>query len=345
MTTDWLLYIAVFACSFAVSLFSTPLAKKISVKLGAIDYPRARGMHKEPLPRMGGIAIVLGFMLTMGFVVLYLEELRTTQFLGFVIGALIIVVLGMLDDIYTLSAKAKLAVQIVAALVVIFTGTTIKLVFWPVSTFLYNFDIPITLVWIVGVTNAVNLIDGVDGLAAGVSSIASLCLMTLCVISGSAVAVVFTAALAGACLGFLPRNFSPAEVIMGDTGSTFLGFVLAVSSIMGVYKSYALLAVVIAVLALALPILDTLFAMVRRALNGKPIMSPDRGHLHHRLIDAGYSHKQTVVILYGLSAVTGVIAILIAVRDLRATAVVLLSLFVLFLMIYAYRKRVGQGKE
>lgn len=341
MTHNWLLYIAAFACSFAVSLLATPLARKISIKLNAIDYPKARGLHKEPIPRMGGIAIVLGFMAAMCFVVFFLEELRTTQFLGFIIGALIIVVLGMLDDVYSLSAKTKLAVQIVAALIVIFTGTTIGLVIWPIKTFLDNFDIPITLVWIVGVTNAVNLIDGVDGLAAGVSSIASLCLMALCIISGSAVAVVFSATLAGACLGFLPRNFSPADVIMGDTGATFLGFVLAVSSIIGVYKSYALLSVVIAVLALALPIFDTLFAMIRRFLKGKPIMSADRGHLHHRLIDSGYSHKQTVVIMYGLSAITGTIAILIALRDLRATLIVLLSLGVLFLMIYAYRKRIG----
>ncbi len=339
MTHNWLLYIAAFASAFAVSLLATPFAKKLSIKVGAIDYPKKRGMHKEPIPRMGGVAIVLGFVITMAVLSPFVYELRSMQFVGFIIGALIIVVVGMLDDIYSLSATAKLAFQIVAAVIVIFTGTKIDFVTWP---FVANFSflsVPITLIWIIGVTNAVNLIDGVDGLAAGVSSICALCLLVLCVLSGTPLAVMLTATLAGSCFGFLPRNFSPAEVIMGDTGALFLGFVLSTTSIIGVFKGYAILSVVIAVLVLALPIFDTLFAMIRRALNGKPIMEADRGHLHHRLIDSGLSHSMAVIILYGLSAICGLGAILIALKDIRALLVFFLFIGVMLSMIYVYRKR------
>jgi len=342
MTHNWLLYIAAFACSFAVSLFMTPIARKISIKLKAIDYPKARGVHKEPIPRMGGIAIVLGFMVAMGMLVFFMPEIRSRQFVGFIIGGFMIVALGMIDDIYHLRARWKLIGQIVVAVVVVMTGTRVEFLEWPIPDFLDRLDIPLTMIWVVGLINAVNFIDGVDGLAAGVSSIAGLSLTALCIISGSPVAVVFATTLAGSCLGFLPRNFSPADVIMGDTGAMFLGYVLAVTSILGVYKSYALLAIVIAVLVLALPIFDTAFAILRRALTRKPIMKADRGHLHHRLIDRGFSHAQTVVILYILSAVMGIIAVLIAIRDLRATIIVLVSIVVLFLMIYAYRKRVDK---
>jgi len=143
-------------------------------------------------------------------------------------------------------------------------------------------------------------------------------------------------------MGFLPRNFSPAEVFMGDTGALFLGYVLSVSSIIGVYKAYTVLSIVIAVLVLALPILDTLFAMLRRFIKGKPIMQADRGHLHHRLIDAGYSQRRAVVVLYGLSAIAGVIAIVIAIQDLWVTLIVLGFLLVMLLMLYVYRNRMNQ---
>ncbi len=345
MTHNWLLYMAAFATSFAISLLATPFAKKMSFKLKAIDYPKSRGLHSEPMPRMGGIAIVLGFMITMLLMCFFVPEFITTQFFGFLIGGAIIVILGMLDDIYELSAKFKFLVQILVAIIVVSTGTRINVIMWPAWEYFKNFNAPITVFWIIGVINAVNLIDGVDGLAAGVTSIAALCLTILCIISGTTTAVVLSSTLAGACLGFLPRNFSPAEVYMGDTGSTFLGYVLAVSSCIGVYKSYALLSVVIAVLAMALPILDTLFAMIRRAINHKPIMSPDRGHLHHRLIDSGYSHRQAVMILYGLSAISALIAILIAVQNFQATVVVLVFFIVLLLMLYVYRARVSANTK
>lgn len=342
---NWVLYIAAFACAFGISLLATPFAKKISVKVGAIDYPKKRGMHKEPIPRMGGIAIVLGFMMTMLIMMPFVDEIRTGQFIGFMTGALIIIVLGMLDDVYNLNAKLKFAVQFVAALVVVFTGTRINVVMWPFASYLENISAPITIFWIIGVTNAVNFIDGIDGLAAGVSSICATCLMILCILTGTELAVVLTACLAGSCLGFLPRNFNPAEVFMGDTGATFLGYVLAVSSILGVFKSYALLALLVAVLCIALPILDTLFAMIRRVINHKPIMMADRGHLHHRLIDKGYTQKQAVGILYGLSAISGLFAILIAIRNFYAIVVAVVFFVILTLALFVYKKRTEKHSE
>jgi UDP-GlcNAc:undecaprenyl-phosphate GlcNAc-1-phosphate transferase len=169
--------------------------------------------------------------------------------------------------------------------------------------------------------------------------------MVLCILSGSPLAVALSAALAGSCLGFLPRNLSPADVIMGDTGALFLGYVLAVSSIMGVFKGYTLLAVLVVFLAMALPIFDTLFAMCRRIYKHRPIMEADKGHLHHRLIDAGYSHKQAVMLLYGLSAATAVIAIVIAVQDARAIIVMVIFTLVMLCVLYLYRKRTVRGKK
>lgn len=342
MAHNWLLYMAAFATSFAISLVTTPFSKKVAYKFHAIDYPKSRGLNKEPMPRMGGIAIVLGFIITVLLLTPFVNGFHSKQFIGFIIGGIIIVILGILDDIYELSAKFKFLIQIIAAIVVISTGTRIDVIMWPFWQYLKPFSPIITFVWIIGLVNAVNLIDGVDGLAAGVTSIAALCLMILCILSGSELAVVLSAILAGSCLGFLPRNFSPAEIYMGDTGSTFLGYVLAVSSCIGVYKSYAILSIIIAVLAMALPILDTLFAMIRRAVQHKPIMGADRGHLHHRLIDSGYSHKQAVMILYGLSIISAVIAILIAIQDFRATIIVFLFFIVLMLMLYVYNNRTNK---
>ncbi len=339
MAHNWLLYMAAFSIAFIVALLTTPLARRLAIKFHAVDFPRARGMNKEPVPRMGGLAIVLGFICAVVALMPFVEELHSKQMAGFLVGALIIVAVGMLDDVYELGPKFKFFMQILVGIIVVSTGTKIDFIMWPLWQYIKPFSSIITVIWIVGLINAVNLIDGLDGLAAGVTSIASICLMVLCIVSGSELAVVLTATLAGSCLGFLPRNFSPAEVYMGDTGSTFLGYVLAVCSCIGVFKSYAILSIVLSVLAMALPICDTLFAMIRRAINHKPIMMADRGHLHHRLVDAGYTNKQAVIILYGLSLVSAVIAVLIAIQDLSATLIVFFFFIILLLMLFVYRKR------
>ncbi len=336
MEHRWLLYIAAFASAFSITLVTTPFAKWLSIRLGAIDYPKDRGVHTKPMPRMGGIAIVLGFMIPVIVLYPFAHTMNMRQFIGFIIGAAIIVCLGIVDDTHNLPAKLKFCVQIIAAMIVILSGTRINIVLWPMTQALRTFSIPITLLWIVGMTNAVNLIDGLDGLAAGVTAIASICLMVLCAITGSIEAVVFTAALSGACLGFLPRNFNPAELFMGDTGSTFLGFVLGVTSVMGVFKGYALLALIVSVLCLGFPIFDTIFAILRRLAKHQPIMQADRGHLHHKLIDHGFNQKQAVLILYALSLGLGLLAIFIACKDSRTLVVSVLMAILLSLIVYFF---------
>ena len=342
---NWLLYIAAFACAFAITLVTTPFAKWLSVKCGAIDYPKDRGVHKKPMPRMGGVAIVLGFTFTVLMVNYFDKSMDSKQFAGFLVGALLIAALGVVDDMKNLPAKLKFCVQILAAMIVIFSGTRIQVVLWPMTTYLQRFSIPITLVWIVGVTNAVNLIDGLDGLAAGVTSIAAMSLMVLCIMTGSTTAVGLTAALAGACLGFLPRNFNPAEIFMGDTGSTFLGFVLAVTSILGVFKGYALLALIVSVLCVGLPVFDTICAMLRRMAKNQPIMQPDRGHLHHKLIDHGFTQRQAVLIMYSISLLLGLLAIFISFKDSGTIVVMALTVIVLCFIIYYFNAHIKNKQD
>lgn len=336
---NWSLYIVVFVVAFTVSLISTPFSIWFAKRVGAIDKPKARGMHKEPIPRMGGIAIVIGFMIAILVFMPFIEDLDMKQCFGILSGALVIVILGMIDDIYDLRARIKLIFQIIAAIIAICSGVRINFLAWPFVSNIDVLSIPITMLWIVGTTNAVNLIDGLDGLAAGISAIASICILILCMMTGGVQSVFFTASLAGACLGFLPRNFNPAEVIMGDTGSTFLGYILAVTSITGVFKGYAALAIIVGVLAIGIPIFDTTFAIFRRIINKKPIMQADRGHLHHRLIDRGYSPKRAVVIMYGISIISAAAAIVIAMKDIKVIIMMVVMTVVLSLMLKVYQKR------
>ena len=340
MSQTWLLTMTSFAVAFAITLLITPFVKRFAYKLKAVAFPRSRDMNSEPVPLMGGLAIVAGFMGAMGLMAIFMKDFHNIKFIGFIIGAVIIVITGILDDVYELSARFKLVVQIAVALIVVATGTKLDFIMWPFWQYLKPFSSIITIIWIVGLINAVNLVDGLDGLAAGTTTIAAICLTILCAINGNnLLAVVISAALAGSSLGFLPRNFAPAEIYMGDTGSTFLGYVLAVCSCIGVFKGYAILSLLLSILAMALPIIDTLFAMVRRAINHKPIMSPDRGHLHHRLVDSGLSSRQAVVVLYLLSSFSCIIAVAIALNDYMFTLTILIALIVLILMLGVYTKR------
>ncbi|ONI44089.1 undecaprenyl-phosphate alpha-N-acetylglucosaminyl 1-phosphate transferase [Candidatus Epulonipiscioides gigas] len=334
------LYVAVFVVAFSISLVCTPLAKKIAVKLGAVAYPRKRDMHITPIPRMGGIAIVLGFIITLILFFPNINGLEIKQIIGIVIGGIIIFILGLLDDIYELKARVKLLVQVAAAVIAVYFDIRIEFVSLPFNEILNLnwFTIPCTIFWIVGITNAVNLIDGLDGLAAGVSSIASICLMILSIHSGHPTAVILTVILSASCLGFLPYNFNPASIFMGDTGSTFLGYMLSLISILGLLKGYTLGTVFVAVLILGLPIFDTFFAIMRRLLSGRPIMSPDRGHLHHRLVDKGYSHKHAVVTLYGVSGIFGLSAMGVMLSDMRFV----LAIFIIMGILFYYNGRITE---
>ena len=319
--------VGVFALAGVIAYALTPFVKRFAHKIGAIDVPKDnRRMHKKPIPRLGGLAIFLAFlcaMLVFGTI--------DRQMLCILIGASMIVVLGIFDDVMALGAKLKFVVQIAAAAVPVCLGGLRIEMFSTLNPFsespyfsLGVLTIPITIIWIVGITNAVNLIDGLDGLAVGVSSIASLTMLAVGLLVGELPVAVTMAALTGACVGFMPYNINPAKIFMGDTGALFLGFMLSTMSIMGMFKFYAIVSFAVPFLILGLPIFDTAVAIIRRVLSGRSPMSPDRGHVHHRLMDMGFNQKQSVAILYAISGTLGLAAVVLTSRgEIRAMVLVL----------------------
>lgn len=339
MNNDILIYILMgiaFLVAFGFTLISMPLARAIAEKIGAIDVPTdERRMHKQPTPRLGGLALFFGFMVS----VLCFCEI-TREFIGLLCGAVIIVILGIFDDSRGLSAKFKFCIQIIAALVVVYVGD-IKIDIFTNPNIFSNekflvlsdwVSVPVTVLWIIAITNAVNLIDGLDGLAAGVSSIAAVSLVFVAIMVDAPAIALVAVIITGACFGFLPSNFRRKnKMFLGDTGSTFLGYTLAVLSILGGFKSYAVISFAVPVLIFGLPIFDTAFAMLRRILTGKSVMTPDRGHIHHKLVDMGFSKKQAVFILYAMSAILGLTAVVLAESGaLRALILLITALIVIF---------------
>ena len=307
-----------FAIALLIALMMTPWVKKLAFKVGAIDKPNARKVHTRIMPRLGGLAIYAAFVV--GFLLLYpflpeglLNTYDMNLIKGLLVGGTIIVLLGALDDRFELSAKVKLLGQIAAACVVVFGfGIKINLLnipfgdtMQPVAEWL---AIPLTIFWIVGCTNAINLIDGLDGLAAGVSAIAIGTILVMASLMGSEPVILVSALLLGGVIGFLVFNFHPAKIFMGDSGSLFLGFALATLSMLG-FKQVAVVSFVTPLLIIGVPLSDTFFAIVRRMVNKKPIFAPDKGHLHHCLRELGYSHRRTVLIIYGIAAFFGACAI------------------------------------
>ena len=319
---------AALVVALVVALVTTPVVKNLAAKVGAVDVPKDnRRMHDHPIPRMGGLAIFLGFILS---VIIFLP--LTQQLSGMLLGAVIIVVLGIFDDIYSLKAWFKFGVQIVAALVAVLSGNVIESLsnpnifsgdpYWQLGWL----SIPVTVIWIAAITNAVNLIDGLDGLACGVSTISSMTLLVIALVVSEGEVAILMAALAGACIGFLPYNMNPAKIFMGDTGSTFLGFVLAVVSIQGLFKFYTIISFAVPFLMLGLPIFDTCFAFIRRIAHGQSPMHADRSHVHHRLIDMGFSQKQAVAVLYVISAILGLSAVVLTTSGALKAMLLLLAL-------------------
>ncbi len=322
--------LAAFFVTGILSFLLTPPVKRLAHRIGAIDVPKdARRMHKKPIPRLGGLAIYISFVI----VSLVLGQWNMQNF-TILIGSAIIVVLGIFDDRNALSAKFKFGIQLIAAAIpVVFGNLRIELITNPnlFSGELYvkfgALAIPITIIWIVAITNAVNLIDGLDGLAVGVSAIACMTMLAVSLLIGEVPIAILLAVLAGACVGFMPFNLNPASIFMGDTGSTFLGFMLATLSIQGMFKVYAIISFAVPFLILGLPIFDTAFAFTRRILSGRSPFSPDRGHVHHRLIDMGFNQKQTVAILYIISTVLGLLAVVLTTSgEYRAIVMVLVVL-------------------
>ena len=336
LTRQVLFMIFAFIVSFAFTFATTPLVRRFAFKIGAIDIPKDnRRMHKKPTPRIGGLAIIFGFTVA---TLCFAQPSR--QLYGTLAGAAIIAVMGVIDDCKNLPAKLKFVIQIIAALVVVFAGD-IKIDVFTNPNFLSDnpywvlpewLSVTLTVIWIVFITNAVNFIDGLDGLAAGVSAIMSISLVFISIRVGEYSIAILGIALMGSCFGFLPFNFNPAKIFMGDTGSTFLGFMLATLSIQGVFKSYAVISFAVPLLILGLPLFDALFAMIRRILRGQSPMTADRGHLHHRLVDMGFSQKQTVFILYAISGVLGITAVLLAESGVLRALLLVICVLILLLI-------------
>ena len=295
------------AAALVASIILTPLVIKLAFRIGAVDRPNYRKVHASVMPRIGGLAIFGAFLI--GYAILLPKDDHVT---GILIGALIIIVVGFLDDMLEITAKAKLAGQLAAAIVVVaWGGLQIEFINLP---FIGQFDfgylsIPITIIWIIGITNAINLIDGLDGLAAGVSTIALIAIAVMAMIMGNMFVVATASILAASSLGFLFYNFHPAKIFMGDTGSLFLGFMISVLALLG-FKNVAVVSLVIPVIILGIPISDTFFAIVRRIRMKQSITAPDKSHLHHCLLRSGFSHRQTVLIIYALAILFGVAAVL-----------------------------------
>ena len=296
----WIKLILASLVAYLICFAVTPAVKRFAEMIGAVDQPSERRVNKVPVPRMGGLAIFLGFVLTaLLFVPL------STQVTGILLGAVVIAVMGAVDDIVSLNPWIKLAGQIVAAIVVIRCGVVFSAISNPnplseTTTIEIGWlSVPLTVLWIVACTNAVNLIDG-------------LTMLVVSLIVSEPVVSLLLAAITGACLGFMPYNRNPAKIFMGDVGSQLLGFVLSTVSILGLFKLHAIITFLVPLLALALPLADTTFAFFRRILHGQSPFHPDRGHFHHRLLAVGMSQKQAVAVMYGISAVLGLLAVLLA---------------------------------
>jgi UDP-GlcNAc:undecaprenyl-phosphate GlcNAc-1-phosphate transferase len=310
-----------FLVALGVAFAITPVVKRIAIHVGAFTKPSSRSVHTVPTPHLGGVAIYLAFSVaTVLFGRLPQKELYTI-----LAGGAAAVILGMIDDFRPLSPRVKLLGQVLIAAFAVICGVRIDFLTNPLGGLLLLGRLGgiFTVIWIVSFMNVVNLIDGIDGLAAGVSSIAAVTLLFVAFRQGQALAVLLTATLAGSALGFLKYNFNPAKIFMGDAGAHFLGFTLAAISIEGTLKSAAAVAIIVPVLALGLPILDTFFAIMRRLWNGQPVGVADRGHLHHRLLDMGLSQRQTCYVMYGISVLLGLAAVSLTVVQVKQAVLIL----------------------
>lgn len=325
-----------------VGLVMTRAAKALALRFGIVDKPGARRVHKGVVPRMGGLGIYCGFVAgSLVYIISHPNLALAGESLGLLLAASMVFLTGLVDDARSIRPTTKLAGQLAAALVFVSFGGYVKFFSNPFGgdiLYLDYWGIPVTVLWLVGISNAVNLIDGLDGLAGGVSIISACTLGVVSLSHGYYMPAALLFVLAASTLGFLRYNFSPASIFMGDSGSLTLGFVLGAIAIMGFAKGATMIALVIPVLILAIPIMDTFFAIIRRLLEHKPIMQPDKGHLHHRLLAMGLSHKQTVLIIYAVTMFMGCIAIL---TPLLSPLVTLALLAAALALLFFGAKRLG----
>ena len=318
---------------FLTSLILVPLVKTIAIHINAIDIPNERKVHKRPIPRLGGLAIFLTFML--GYM-LYARE--STMMLSVLMGSFLIVLCGIVDDINPVRAKYKFIVQLVAAATVVVYGhlTLNEITVFGLNIFFNSpWNYIVTILFMVSIMNAMNLIDGIDGLAAGISTIYFLTIAIIAFILNQmgGLDIILSIIMAGATLGFLVHNFPPASIFMGDTGSLFLGYIISVIALLG-FKAATLTSIVIPVCILAIPIFDTAAAIIRRTINGESISKPDKEHLHHQLLKMKFSPRVTILIIYTITILFSAISIFFAVGDQKQAIIIyiILAVFLLFIV-------------
>lgn len=320
-----------FLLAFITAFMMTPYSIKLAKKVGAVDVPKdARRVHHKPMPKLGGVAVMAGFIISLVYLLITLSiedptkldlfgnEQYAHKLIGIFLGIIILGITCYIDDVKTIKPLVKLSGQLLAAIVVVAFGLRLgdfNLPFLKTVEMNEVFSIILTIGWIIGITNAINLMDGLDGLSSGISLISCISLLMIFALNDSPlIAILMITALAGALTGFIPYNFNPAKTFIGDTGSNFLGFILSIVSILGVAKTYTAIVIVLPVIVLGLPIMDTLSAIIRRIRKGKSIKAifqADKGHLHHRILSQGFSQKQVVYILYGVSATFGMFAVIL----------------------------------
>lgn len=310
MNTIYLWHIQSFITSFILALALVPVIRKLCIKKNLVDIPNERKVHKTPIPRLGGVAIWASVIITFLILVFINHSYPYGNCIsGILIGGSLMFILGAVDDIHNLNPKFKLFIQINAALIAFLLGVRIDVLFnpfgAPIELGIFNF--PITLLWIVGISNAMNFIDGVDGLAGGVGVISSFTLCIVALYTNQPISALVAAILAGSMLGFLSYNFHPAKIFMGDSGALFSGFVLACLSVTGVLKTVTV-TILLPVIILAVPILDISYSVFRRILKRENPFIADSEHLHHKLLKAGFSHNKTSLTFYIICISLGALA-------------------------------------
>ena len=352
MVPSWIPYLCLFCAALLASLAATPLARRIAVRVGAVDYPSSRRINKKPIPRMGGIAIFCGIVAA--FVVQYVgttffhwpvvlvpSPLLEVNYWMLVVSFLVIFVTGLLDDRYSLSPLQKLGGQVLAAVVAVAGGLVIGNISNPFGgphISLGWLAYPVTVVYLVAYTNIINLIDGLDGLAAGISTLASLTMFVLSVQAGRLDAAALSIAVAGSSLGFLRYNFHPASVFMGDSGALTLGFALGAVSLLSVTRFAGLTTIIVPLVIAAVPIIDTFSAIVRRLRGHTGISHADRGHIHHRLLAEGFDQREAVLLMYAWTALLCVGSLVMTQVD-TIPRIVIFALLLVISFAFAYHLR------
>ena len=337
--------IRIFCMTFICFIFVAgimPYIKKLAMKIGAVDIPRNKHIHKKPMPKLGGIAIFFGFLL--GYM---LFGTPSSIMNAVLIGSFIIILIGVLDDISELGPLPQFIGQFVAASIIVFYG---DLLLKDISAFGFYLDFgllsyPITILFIMGCINCINFIDGLDGLSGGISAIYFLTIGIIATLQGkTGLDFVLAFIMFGSTLGFLAHNFPPASIFAGQCGSMFMGFIISVIALLG-FKNVTMTSLIIPLLILAIPILDTLFAIIRRSIKKQPIYMPDKAHLHHQLLNLGLSHRNTVLAIYAMNILFAFASIIYAINDKVLGICIYIILFILIAIIITKTSIIADKKE